>query len=316
MKRMIELAERGRPHAVRAIDFSRDEESLLIGRHSEDRAHRLATIRISPVEWGTSYDSALQGAAARARYCDSYRRIVFVDERHQASLIDAAPRSGASPQHIVNRVAHISVARDRPLVALSGDRTEVWDLGAFVPVWPAQTLATEFSKPALIALSRDGSLAAVAPPSSGDLLLFELSENRVVRRFELPLDGTEQLSIDDRKRWIAAVGQGMRGCCVWNCDTGLRAGEIFCNTEQNNNTAQALHPAQDLVAFGTLVGYVVLVNLERNEIVYMERLHETRIWDLSFCLDGRLLATAGDDGSIAVMELDEMLALGMSKMNS
>jgi WD40 repeat protein len=312
MRIRIELADANDPYAIRTVDFGGDGESLLVGRHSEDGTHRLATIRLSPIEWSEVYDHLLPRPATRARYSNNGRQIAFVDERGRAHVFDTRGSGGAVPLDVAGTVEQISSAGDTPLIALSGDHGEIWDTVALRRLWAAEELHAP-SPSASLALNRTGTrLAVAARDLPGNVAIVALPENRVTRTIVSPLDGIEQLAVDDR--WVAAIGMNGHGCCVWSLASGQRAGEVFCNPGQDNNTAQALHPTADYVAYGTMVGYLVLVDLAANEAVYMENLHPSRIRDLAFSADGHLLATAGDDGTITVLDLDEMLTVGMSTM--
>ena len=304
MRTQIALSESDDPHAILSIDFARDTASLLVGRYSEDDTPHLGRLAIAMPQWLESYDFALSGIAARARYCDAYNRIVFCDEGNRAFVVQR-------DQEVVplgTGVDAIFAGRDDTVVALSGDTSAVLDVETTERIWNADD-------PAVIAISRTASLLASGSPSSGDAHLIDFRSSRVLRRFTSQLKGISGIRLDDRGQWVGAIGAHMNGCAVWNGETGERAGQIFCHETQDNNMAQAFHPTRDLIAYATIAGYVVLVDLAHNKTAYMEQLHQSRIHDLCFSADGNLLATAGDDGAITVIELDEMLSLGMTPMD-
>jgi hypothetical protein len=312
-RRIIELADPDEPLAVRSVDFGRDGETLLVGRHSDDQSPRLGIFAIRDGQWATSYDWALQGAGVEARFCGKERWICFIDERRGAFSIDARSTVDGTTR-LGDGVVHLAAAVEAAAVGLSGATVEILELPAARVLWnePVQTP----SALSQLTIAANGEVAAVARNATHIVSLFRTSDGNSLGHIPMPFEAVDRLAMDRRQRWIAAIGAGARGCLVWSADSGMPAGSIFCNIDQNNNTAQALHPTRDLIAYGTIAGYVVLIDLRNNAILYMEKLHDARIWDLSFSADGERLATAGDEGTIVVIELEEMLALGSTRMGT
>jgi hypothetical protein len=312
MIQRIELAHPSDPWAIRSVDFGPYDRTLLVGRHSPDGWRRLAEIEIQSQAWGATYDSALDGAATCVRYADSYRSIVYLDERANARVIETADTDQQRPLLLAEGVRHISGAREAPVVALSGARCEIRRLTGEVLWAPGNQPA--WSANANLALDASGRTAAHMANNAAELRWLDLQSYQSSRSVVTALAGALSVEMDARGRWVSVIGAGMQGCGVWSSITGAAAGEIFCHPEQNNNTCHALHPLRDLAAFGTIAGYVVVVDLKGNDILYMEGLHESRVWDLAFSADGRHLAAAGDDGTITVMPLEEVETLGTSQV--
>jgi len=308
----IELSPPSDPRAIRSVDFGPADRVLLVGRHSADGQMRLAAMDVDSQKWETSYDWALEGAATCARYCDSHRRIVFVDERENAFLIGAGG-GDAKVRPLGERIQRVSTTASSKLVGFSGDRSRIVDL-AGNEVWSTDRLVDGKAVPkgTLAAIDGSGGSAALMAPNDVELMLVDVPASRVRQRIATALSGGEAIALNDR--WVAVIGRGMHGCGVWSRMTGTAAGDRFCKAGQNNNTCQALHPSRPLVAYGTIAGYVVIVDLEANDILYMEKLHRTRLWDMAFSAAGEHLATAGDDGTINVIPLAEVETLGTSRV--
>jgi hypothetical protein len=304
----IELSPKSEPSAIRSVDFGPGDRTLLVGRHSREADNRLATLTIVSESWQTSYDRALSGAATRARYCDGYRQIVFVDERAAAWLVDSAG-GGVQPYHLGDGVRHVATTASSTLVALSGQRVWIVDV-AGQPRDATDEAVRSYERAIAGMASRDALLAIMAEGAEALTILDR--QGNTVRAIATSLQGADSIVMSET--WVAVIGSGMRGCGVWRVADGAAAGQIFCNPDQNNNTAQALHPSRPLAAYGTIAGYLVLVDLEANEIRYMEGLHRTRIWDVAFSASGMQLATAGDDGAISVIDIEEVETLGTSRV--
>src|SRR5262245_20648998 len=125
MIQRIELADPSDPWAIRSIDFGPHDSSLLVGRHSPDGRRRFAAIDIQSQTWSTTYDWALEGAATRVRYIDSYRSIVYIDEMATARVIPAADAGHLPPKLLGEGVRYAAAAREAPIVALSGRQSEI-----------------------------------------------------------------------------------------------------------------------------------------------------------------------------------------------
>jgi WD40 repeat protein len=44
----------------------------------------------------------------------------------------------------------------------------------------------------------------------------------------------------------------------------------------------------------------------RDKIVFSERIHEGRVWDLAFTPDEKKIISGGDDGFVSILELDNL----------
>jgi WD40 repeat protein len=44
----------------------------------------------------------------------------------------------------------------------------------------------------------------------------------------------------------------------------------------------------------------------RDKIVFSERIHEGRVWNLAFTHEGKKIISGGDDGVVSILELDNL----------
>ena len=66
------------------------------------------------------------------------------------------------------------------------------------------------------------------------------------------------------------------------------------------------HPNSEYLARGSVVGFISIYRLLDGEIVFSERIHEGRVWDLAFTPDGKKIISGGDDGVVSILELGNL----------
>jgi hypothetical protein len=296
------------PRAIRSIDIDAAGRELVVGRHSSDGSFRLGVLDAGSLAWTADYSGALQGAAALVRFEEDARSVLYQDERDGVWLLERA--GGANrPLTAEGERAHYCSCSSNGVVALSGARVTVRSLSQETPPWQLEPEAGWGR--VIAAVNWDGSGLAVAGEGIEGVLIFDAASRSVCQRLPATLTGAWALEFDHSGAYLALVGGGMQGCTVWDLRQEAAVGDIFCHPGQNNNHAQDFHPRLPFVAFGTIAGYIVLVDLKQNEMVYMEQLHPSRIWALRFSPDGKHLFSAGDDGVLWRIEWDEMISIGV-----
>jgi WD40 repeat protein len=294
------------PFAIRTLDVAPSGRELLVGRHSSNNEWRLAIAAPDSLAWKDELSWALDGTAVFARFLSNPDAILFQDERGAVSVLS---RHSQQVDLLNRRGKHISVSRQRRMAAICNVGVELLNLHErTATVW-------HFEQPrAVAAISPSESQLALAGSTIEGIDLYDVGSQTVSSRLGKTLNGAHVLKYDPTGRYLALIGGGMKGCTVWDLDRQATVGEIFCNPGQNNNFCLDLHPRLPFIAFGTFAGYVVLVNLEKNDLTYMEKLHEGQIWDIVFSPDGDHLFVAGDDGVLWRIEMSEMISLGTSRV--
>jgi len=301
------------PSAIRTIDFLPSGEELLVGRYSPDGTFLFGRLARAGWTWKEDLTWASRTTVTQVRFAGLDELIVFTDEASHVHVLDSTSERVTDAGSPSSSARFVSVARQGSLIALSSRTIEVWDLTAQVCLWRLNADNETDGDGPIACLDSEGQRLAVVEPHQGTVRLYSTGSHNQLGNFLTGLVGADHVAFHPGGQFLSVIGEGSRGCVVVDLHTNKPIVDGFCNNAQNNNLCQDFHPNVPLLAFGTIAGYVVLVDLLRNEMLYAERLHSSRIWDIRFSRDGKLLATAGDDGVIAVIPTEEMQEVGMQR---
>lgn len=297
-------------YATRTVDFSRDGQAVLVGRHSVRTPERLELLAWDDLRVLEQWGDALGAGATFARFASDGHRLVVTDPRRNAVLLDRGAGGRVLP--LRSGVRAFSVARHAPRAVVLGEKVEVLDTASGDSVWNVSESHPNLKAEA-VALSPDGTRLAVTGWEGGQVALLDVDARslvKVIATWTHP--GTQLLALDASGRYLSLVGTG--GSAAWELAGATRVATEELGEQRTAYTCQAFHPSLPVLVLGTRAGYVTLIELETSACQYAEKVHEGRLWDVAVSDDGARVASAGDEGDVYLQEWADMEAIGLSRI--
>lgn len=297
-------------YAARTVDFSRDAQAVLVGRHAVRAPERLELLAADDLRVLERWGGALGGGATFARFTSDGRRLVVTDTRRNAVVLDCTADGHVVP--LRSNVRAFSIARHAPRAVVFGDKVEVLDTTTGASVWNVSEAHHHLAAEAVV-ISADGTRLAVAGWDGGQVALLDVDSRRLVKVIaSWTYPGTRGLALDASGRYLSLVGTG--GSAAWELEGATRVATEELGEQRTAYTCQAFHPRLPLLVVGTRAGYVTVIDLETSACQYAEKVHEGRLWDVVVSDDGRRVASVGDEGDVYLQEWAEMEAIGLSRV--
>lgn len=170
-----------------------------------------------------------------------------------------------------------------------------------------------------VAVSPNGKIVAVA--NRLIVVLFDIEQQRQVgwfwakdqkgKSFKLPRTGLgDTLEFIDEYRIVTTGMGGM--ATVWDIRNGQKKQHIYPPDKGMYAISLAWSPASSQLALGTWDGTIVTYKFDENEFSEPEFLlsHVGRVNDLVFSVDGKYMASAGDDKSTVIWDMETRKQIG------
>ncbi|WP_158623382.1 WD40 repeat domain-containing protein [Corallococcus sp. CA053C] len=297
-------------YATRAVDLSRDGQTVLIARHAVNTPERLELRAWDDLHVLEHWGARLNADATFARFTSEDDRLVVTDAQRNTVLLDRA--SGGKVQPLRPGTRGASVARHAPRAVVLGAQVEVLDTTDGRSLWNVSESHASLKAEA-VALSPDGTKLAVTGWEGAQVALLDVDSRSLVKVLEpWSARGTQLLALDASGQYLSLVGTG--GSAAWALATASHAAPEELGPERTAYTCHAFHPRLPVIVLGSRAGYVTSIDLETGACRYAEKVHEGRVWDVAVSEDGARVVSAGDEGDVYLQEWAEMEALGTSRI--
>jgi len=176
-----------------------------------------------------------------------------------------------------------------------------------------------------VAISPSGKIVAAA--NRFIVVLFDTEQHRQVgwfwavdqkgKNFKLPRTGLgDTLDFIDENHIVTTGMGGM--VTVWDIRNGQKAHHIDPPDKGMYAISLAWSPATRQLALGTWDGTIVTYQLDENEFSEAEFLltHVGRVNDVVFSADGRYMASAGDDKTVTIWDMETRKHIGRRDIES
>jgi WD40 repeat protein len=184
---------------------------------------------------------------------------------------------------------------------------------------PADKVDNYWNGYTTVAISPNGKIVAAA--NRLIVVLFDIEQNRQVgwfwardqkgKSFKLPRTGLGDTLefIDDNH--IATTGMGGM-VTVWDIRNGQKTQHIYPPDKGMYAISLAWSPATARLAIGTRSGTIVTYRLDEDKFSEPEFLlsHVGRVNDLVFSVDGKYMASAGDDKTVVIWDMETGKQIG------
>ena len=164
---------------------------------------------------------------------------------------------------------------------------------------PTQTMMAPVQQPKCFAFSPDGQCVAVTSFLDGTILLLDLAtrRKRMVLHQRSPI---ASIAFSPDRKWLATGAADNRSIQLWN----LRSGSSRSLEEgETNGVSMALAFSPDgalLASAGFPEHHVSLWDLQSGRVCRLFEGHSRSVTSLAFSVDGSLLATVGNDGTLGL----------------
>lgn len=176
-----------------------------------------------------------------------------------------------------------------------------------------------------VAISPSGKIVAAA--NRFIVVLFDIEQHRQVgwfwavdqkgRSFKLPRTGLgDTLDFIDENHIVTTGMGGM--ATVWDIRNGQKTHQIDPPDKGMYAISLAWSPATSELALGTWDGTIVTYQLDENTFGEAEFLltHVGRVNDVVFSVDGRYMASAGDDKTVTIWDMETRKHIGRRDIES
>lgn len=131
------------------------------------------------------------------------------------------------------------------------------------------------------------------------ITLFDLEHNNIEKNY-LGLFETIRM-IKSNEEYLSVLDYFGNGVFIWNIETGERhLPQIF---NEHLTTIVSIDMTKKFIANGYAHRYVTIYDLKTGEEFFSESLHKSRVFSLSFSSNEEWLGSAGQDGSISLVQI-------------
>lgn len=238
-----------------------------------------------------------------ARWSPDGSKVAFVDTGNRFRFFELETGDARAVELEDADAGWIDYARDRDRVLVAGRRVQVWDEEKQKVVWVAPGKESKREDPPIGCLSPDGGTAAIVGAEPGKVLLYKVGGKRVQKQLDDGPKSARWIGFDPKMRYVACLEYHAHGFFVWDLKTGKRHLPETFNDEVTVFWSARFDPSGKRLALGTLGGAVWVQKLKDGELVYDEKEHKRRVWDVAFTPDGTQVFSGGDDYTLRFRKL-------------
>ncbi|MBE7169598.1 MAG: hypothetical protein INR73_03365 [Williamsia sp.] len=253
--------------------------------------------------------------------------LLYSKNDEQVEIFDLKKRS-ITDSIVTSRNRKIRCAKSSGKVVLSGTATEVWDAGNTTLLWredkykafqqhgpvstkdikaswdPAAASRQAFiSQPAAACFFDHDKKILYAGVNEPKIFVYDLQDKSLA---PLLHDGPFQcndLKLSRDEKYLCSLNQVPAGLFVWNLATKERAARQHANEKEAPSSAIDFHPTKNILAIGSATGYLTLLDIEQEKVLFSECIHDTKISQLLFVNEGRHVITASMSGELLLTEI-------------
>ncbi|RJS18795.1 hypothetical protein DRW03_24355 [Corallococcus sp. H22C18031201] len=277
---------------IQSIDVDSRGEQLAIGQE------RLTLMSLVTQKVTHTLDVGTGENVLWARWSPDGSKVAFTDTRQRASVYHLATKSTRDIPLEDPDIQWLDYARASDRVLIGGQRLHVWDDAKQRLIWELEPAQELLEVPLVGCLSPDGETVAVVGSERGVVLLYKVGGKRPTHRLETAPDSGRWLGFDPTMRYVACLESHAHGLFVWDLKTRKRHLPDTFNDELTVFWSVRFAPSGKQIAMGTLGGAVWVQSLKDGALLYNEKEHKRRVWDIAFTPDGSELFSGGDDHTL------------------
>lgn len=152
-----------------------------------------------------------------------------------------------------------------------------------------------------LAFSTEDNLMAIGGLNQGEVLLYDLQEEKVIDHLSAKFNYPSRIVFDPTGKYLFILDYWAKGVFIWNLQTNNWHmenvfGEKFCHITCIDFDRK--NPKN--LVMGSLYSEVEMLDFERNEDLFSDKIHEARVYDVFFTPDGKKLISSGEDWQIII----------------
>jgi len=136
--------------------------------------------------------------------------------------------------------------------------------------------------------------------------LWELSTKKLIHKLEGHLDWIRELDFSPDGMTLASVSHDDY-VVLWNVAAGKETARVEITKDHRLGLSVRFHPNGKYLAAGNSDGQVQIIRLEDLETVWTFNIHFSWIRSIDFSDDGRVMAIAGTDPFVRLIQLDDQM---------
>lgn len=152
-----------------------------------------------------------------------------------------------------------------------------------------------------LAFSPDGNVMAIGGLNQGEVLLYDLQKEKVIDHLKAKFNYPSKIVFDPTGKYLFILDYWAKGMFIWNLQANHWHmenifGEKFCYITCIDFDKK--NPQN--VVMGSLYSEVEMLDFERNEDLFNDKVHEARVYDVFFTPNGKKLISSGEDWHIII----------------
>jgi len=156
-----------------------------------------------------------------------------------------------------------------------------------------------------LAFSPNGNLLAIGGFNKGEVLLYDLQEERIINRLLANFDYPREIVFDPAGKYIFVLDYWTQGMFIWKQDTYIRHEDTLFNERWRGINCIDFDPKNPRnVVMGMNSSIVKVVDIEDPKEIFKDEMHKGRVYNVSFTPDGKKLISSGEDGQIIVRNVE------------
>lgn len=113
----------------------------------------------------------------------------------------------------------------------------------------------------------------------------------------------KEIKVSRDDKFVAVSSRLPQGDFVWKLSTGKRVATSLISDKYYSGSVLDFHPDAPMLALGSYVGFLTIIDLLKEEVYYSEQIHNANINQVQFIDNGNKVMTAADDGRLIITTL-------------